>query len=69
MLKKQFPIIGVIDIRNEIGLPKNIILEDAKQMISINFGPYSNDNHDFTLYPGPEGNGTFLFTLYLDQLN
>jgi hypothetical protein len=73
MLKNQFPILGLIDVRNEIGLRKNISLEDVtgegKGIISINFGPFNHIPHHFTLYPGPEGNGTFLFALYLDQVN
>ena len=69
MLKKQFPILALIDVRNEIGLRKNISLEEGKNIISINFGPFNHIPHNFSLYPGPEGNGTFLFALYLDRVN
>jgi hypothetical protein len=36
-------------------------------MIGINMGQTVSSSYDFEIYPGPEGIGTFLFSLFVDD--
>ena len=64
---KKLPLLGIIDIRNDVGLRQNLSLSEAKSIISINMGARAEASYDFEIYSGPEGNGTFLFSLSVDD--
>ena len=59
--------LGLIDIRNDLGFRMNISLSEAKQMIGINMGNAPPSSFDFEIFPGSEGKGTFLFSLSVDD--
>lgn len=61
---KQLPILGMIDIRNDIGLRMNMKLKEARSKISL-VTQMMQSSFEFEIFSGPDGPGTFLFSLLI----